>query len=223
MNAKSLWQKAALPLFDPSPVSGVWLRIWWMLAALLLFPSQLSLLMPPQWALATAGIIGLSAAVAPLQKLSLKPLTRHDLAATAMIFPVIMVLSALTVSVWKKILFWCDIPFQEKQALTEIISISSGWSLVAIFAALCIITPVLEEILFRKFIYSLWHNIHAASAFAGTTLLFAIIHFFLSGLPGLLVLGCGFQYIFLKRKNLSCAILLHSSVNISAFIINWLE
>ena len=88
------------------------------------------------------------------------------------------------------------------------------------YVSVCIITPIVEEVLFRRLIYGIIQKYSALAAFAGTALIFALVHFFVPGLPGLFILGCGFQFIFLFRKNLACAMLAHAIVNSLAFFAN---
>ena len=51
-------------------------------------------------------------------------------------------------------------------------------------------------------------------------LLFAAVHLFLVGFPGLFLLGCGFQYLYLRRRNLACSMIAHGIVNTIAFAVN---
>lgn len=222
MNAKYLWQKAALPevVFDDPPLITVWFKIWWGAAALLIFPGVLGIFMLVSWAVFLAGIAGLAVLLFPLDKLKIKIPDRKDRLTAVIFFPLLLLASALITGLWKKILHLCGISFPEKQPLVETLATADRAGVVILFLSICLITPLLEEILFRRYIYSLWHKFHTASAFAGTALLFAGIHFFLPGLPGLFVLGCGFQYVFLKRDNLACAVIIHMLVNATAFAIN---
>ena len=48
------------------------------------------------------------------------------------------------------------------------------------------------------------------------SLIFSLIHFFLLGIPALFVMGLTFQVIYLVRRNLLSAMLMHSVVNLAA-------
>ncbi len=220
MSVKSLWKKLAFAEIEFVPVAGAGFRILWISAALLLFPGILCRFLVPHWALLLAGLSGGFALFMPLKNFPCKRLTVKDIYVMAAAFPGLMLSSALVTELWKKLLSGAGISFPEKQSLAEMISTSSAADAAVLFAAVCIVTPCLEETLFRRLIYSLWHKIHPASAFAGTALLFAAIHFFVTGLPGLFVLGCGFQYVFLKCRNLACAVIVHALVNCTAFFVN---
>jgi membrane protease YdiL (CAAX protease family) len=219
-NVKS-WLKIELHPPVSESIPGVWLRIWWMFAAMLLLPTGLGYCgCSGVAAVILAGLCGLSAGIMPLRLTGLRLMSWRDIGASFAVAAIIILISAAATAVWKIVLNIFHIEFPEKQQLAVLISDLSGFELLTLFIALCIVSPLLEELLFRRMIYEKWYELHADTAFVGTALLFSVIHVFLAGIPGLFILGCGFQYIYLRQKNLCCAVLTHSLVNICAFAVN---
>jgi membrane protease YdiL (CAAX protease family) len=118
---------------------------------------------------------------------------------------------------WRMILTVLNIPFEAEQVAFEVIRNSRGADLWKLFFGLCVFAPLIEELLFRRIVYGFLLRWGWGIAFAGTALLFSMCHFFLAGVPGLFVLGLGFQFMYLKYRNLGAAVMLHSLVNLSAF------
>lgn len=118
---------------------------------------------------------------------------------------------------WRMILTVLNIPFEAEQVAFEVIRNSRGTDLWKLFFGLCVFAPLIEELLFRRIVYGFLLRWGWGIAFAGTALLFSMCHFFLAGVPGLFVLGLGFQFMYLKYRNLGAAVMLHSLVNLSAF------
>ena len=118
---------------------------------------------------------------------------------------------------WRMILTVLNIPFEAEQVAFEVIRNSRGADLWKLFFGLCVFAPLIEELLFRRIVYGFLLRWGWGIAFAGTALLFSMCHFFLAGVPGLFVLGLGFQFMYLKYSNLGAAVMLHSLVNLSAF------
>ncbi len=119
---------------------------------------------------------------------------------------------------WQLLLTVLKIPFEKEQFAAVLIRKSHGVDLVKLFFALCVFTPLIEELLFRRIIYGFFLKWGAGFAFWVAALLFSFCHFFIAGLPGLFILGAGFQFGYLKFRNLSAAVLMHALVNSSAFI-----
>jgi membrane protease YdiL (CAAX protease family) len=99
---------------------------------------------------------------------------------------------------------------------------NAGWrDRIFMYLAVCVVTPVVEEVLFRRIIFGKLATVAPpVVAVIITSLIFAIVHFFIKGLPALFVMGLAFQLIYLMRKNLFSAILLHALVNSIAFFAN---
>ena len=132
----------------------------------------------------------------------------------------IILLGAAVAPLWEELLSFLNIECAKEQEIVELFRSAGKRDRVFILISTCIITPVVEEVLFRRIIYSSWHHIHPPTAFFGTSLIFSLAHFFLMGIPGLLIMGLAFQLAYLIRENLLTAMLLHSVVNTMAFFIN---
>jgi membrane protease YdiL (CAAX protease family) len=114
---------------------------------------------------------------------------------------------------WKYILKSLNIPFQEQQSLLTLAQTLDNMSFVLFAILVCGIVPVAEELLFRRILYAGLLGFGQTTAFFGTAAVFAAFHFFLAGLPGLFLIGLGFQWLYLYRKNLTVSIAAHSFLN----------
>ena len=130
----------------------------------------------------------------------------------------VILISGCATFVWETLLTLFNIPFEKEQFAFVLIRDSRGMDLVKLFFGLCIFTPLIEELLFRRIIYGFFLRWGYGSAFFATALLFSFCHFFTAGLPGLFILGIGFQFAYLKYRNLSAAVLMHAMVNSFAFM-----
>ena len=131
---------------------------------------------------------------------------------------VMMIITGCAAFLWNFLLTVFQIPFENEQFAKGLIREVSGVERVKLFFALCIFTPIIEELFFRRIIYGFFLRFGYGKAFFATALLFSCCHFFIAGLPGLFILGLGFQFGYLKFRNLSAAVLMHSLVNSLAFI-----
>lgn len=90
-----------------------------------------------------------------------------------------------------------------------------------VFLEIVVLTPVLEEILFRYYLFNGIAEIREKGALTFTTIVFAFVH---SGIPlrMLFVLFIGFCFTFLykKKKNLGYSVIMHAVVN---FLGVWTE
>ena len=130
---------------------------------------------------------------------------------------VIILISGVVSVLWQMVLFILNIPFEKEQFAMTLIRESHGGELIKLFFALCVFTPLIEELLFRRIIYGFFLKWGYRFAFLFTALIFSFCHFFIAGLPGLFVLGLGFQLGYLKFRNLSAAVLLHALFNSCSF------
>ncbi|MBS1371683.1 MAG: CPBP family intramembrane metalloprotease [Lentisphaeria bacterium] len=150
-------------------------------------------------------------------KLGIRPLKRGDLWAVLIGLAVMLLLGEAVTSGWKALLDWAGIAYQEKQDILEVISRAN---LPVLFGmALCTIVgaPVAEEIFFRRVLYGLLRPIGTVRAVLLTSLIFSAIHFFLLGIPALFLMGLAFHVIYLVRRNLATAMLMHGVMNLFAF------
>ena len=211
----------------PTPVRDVpfgMLRGWWIVFSVAVLPIPLRWCgIPPAWMPLVCCLTGL-AAVFPLRCMDVRALSLRDVLCSFVSGIALSLLTGGVTLLMKLGLTALRIPFAEKQTLAVLIAESSQFGLAVLFFAVCVLTPVLEEVLFRKLLFGYWRKIHPGSAFWGAVLLFAAVHLFLLGFPGLFLLGCGFQYLYLRRKNLACAMIAHGTVNTIAFAANlWMR
>lgn len=128
-----------------------------------------------------------------------------------------ILISAVVTFLWQILLSILNIPFEKEQFAMTLIRECQGGELIKLFFALCVFTPLIEELLFRRIIYGFFLKWGYRFAFLFTALIFSFCHFFIAGLPGLFVLGLGFQFGYLKYRNLSAAVLLHALFNSCSF------
>jgi uncharacterized protein len=78
------------------------------------------------------------------------------------------------------------------------------------FAAVAVIAPLVEELLFRGYLQTaLAHRLPPLAAVALSALAFALVHMQLYALPALWILGCAFGYLYYKTGSLRFNIVLH--------------
>ena len=215
--------KSAFRCDPPHPVRDVpfgMFRGWWIVFSLAALPIILRWGgIPRIWMPLVCCLFGL-VAVFPLRSVDVRALSLGDVCYSVGFGVVLSLLTGLVTILTRLGLTALHIPFAAKQTLAVLIAESSPLGLAVLFLAICVLTPVLEETLFRKLLFGFWHEIHIGSAFWGSALLFAAVHLFLLGFPGLFLLGCGFQYLYLKRGNLACSMIAHGIVNVIAFAVN---
>ena len=143
----------------------------------------------------------------------------NDVVHAVMFALAIQLVSAAATALWQVVLDHFNIAYFREQPVADLIKkYDSGMRNLLIFST-CVMAPLLEEILFRRIIYGALLKLGTTAAAFAASLLFAAVHFFLLGLPGLLILGLGFQYIFLKKGNLATAVICHATVNTLACIV----
>ena len=121
-------------------------------------------------------------------------------------------------ALWGKLLDLLNISYSSNQPIALLIKKYSGLKQMQILLCACVIIPLLEEVLFRRLVYGLLLRSGFITAVSVTTLIFSILHFFVLGVPGFILLGCGFQICFLCRKNLTAAVMTHMLINSVAVI-----
>lgn len=151
-------------------------------------------------------------------KLPFKMLAVKEMFSLTALALILSVAAGITVWGWKLLLFVLfKFPLDKKQFAVEIIGQYDGMALVKIFFALCIFAPLIEELLFRRIIYGFLLRYGFRFAMVLTAAGFSLCHFFIPGLPGLFLLGLGFQFAALKHRNLAASVWVHSMVNSFAF------
>lgn len=151
------------------------------------------------------------------EKLPMKMLKGGEIGKIAVWAAGLMLASGIVTWLWKQLLAQFNITVAQKQFALELIIQADITGRTQLFFAICVFTPLIEELLFRRIVYGALCRFGMPAAFLGTAMLFSLCHFFIAGLPGLLVLGLGFQFAYLKFRNLTAAVLLHALVNAGAF------
>ena len=145
--------------------------------------------------------------------LQMKMLQRKDWLFVIGRTSLIILLCALVSFLWKYLLKSLNIPFQDQQALLTLAKTLDNKSLIVFAVLVCVIVPISEELLFRRILYTGLLEFGKMTAFFGTAAVFAAVHLFLAGLPGLFLIGLGFQWLYLYRKNLTVSIVAHGFLN----------
>lgn len=146
-------------------------------------------------------------------KCGLRRLCLRDILITIVITAAAIIFSGIVSSHWHNFLTANGVNFAPKQEVLVQIQRVPQRQLLMLLAGTCVITPLIEEILFRRVIYGMLLKLGMIPAFLLTSVLFGIVHFFLAGAPGLIILGMGFHLAFLLTGNLSSAVLAHVLVN----------
>jgi uncharacterized protein len=85
---------------------------------------------------------------------------------------------------------------------------------------ICLVCPILEEIVFRKMIYdSLKRRIGVLAAASVSAFLFSLIHFDFANLLVYMLIGLIFSWIYIKSKNILASIVAHVLMNSVVLII----
>lgn len=117
---------------------------------------------------------------------------------------------------WEMLLRALNVTWKENQTLLELCA-SGSWRRFAVMLALVgVLTPVMEEVLFRRLLYSLLRPLGTWNGLILTSLIFSAVHFFLHGFPALAGIGAVFQWIYLRSGNLAASILAHVIFNFIA-------
>ena len=130
----------------------------------------------------------------------------------------IVIAYAAANALWKMLLKSCGIPFSEEQLLMTLAKNLHGSDFLLFALLVTIPVPVAEELLFRRILYALLRPAGRNFAILSGAAVFAVVHLFLAGLPGLFIIGAGFQLLFLNRKNLAVSIWGHALLNACAVL-----
>ena len=151
------------------------------------------------------------------EKIPLKRLARSEIFEIILFAFALILLTGGVTWLWRFLLKLAGANYAEKQFAMQLIGQCHGRQRIQLFFSLCLFAPIMEELLFRRIIYGSLVRFGAGFAWFGTALLFSTCHFFIAGLPGLFILALGFQFAYLKYRNLTAAILLHALVNAVSF------
>lgn len=107
------------------------------------------------------------------------------------------------------------------QAYTESISLAlSNENVLMLLLSTGIAAPILEEIIFRDWIYNCWSKINIIAAMIISSLLFGMAHMNLVQSTYAFVLGFMFVYINRKFNSILPGIIMHLTVNSSSVILD---
>ena len=130
----------------------------------------------------------------------------------------IIFFAGLASAVWKSFLSACHIPFAENQYLMTLAQNANGLEFVLLAFLVIVPVPIAEELLFRRILFAALLPQGPIIAWLGTAAVFAAAHLFLAGLPGLFIIGLGFQYLYIRRQNLTVSIVSHGLLNACAVL-----
>ena len=139
---------------------------------------------------------------------------KYCLAGTCLVVTACAAITAL----WKLLLKNCGIPFAEEQSLMILAKNIHGMDFLFFALLVTIPIPIAEELLFRRILYALLLPAGRMFAVLSCSAVFAAVHCHIAGIPGLFVVGAGFQLLFLNRKNLLVPIMSHLLFNTCAVI-----
>ena len=152
------------------------------------------------------------------QTLRIRPPDRKDikycLAGTCLIVAACASANAL----WKLLLKSCGIPFAEEQSLMILAKNIHGTDFLLFSLLVTIPIPIAEELLFRRILYALLLPAGRKFAVISCAAIFSAVHLYFAGIPGLFIIGAGFQLLYLSRKNLVVPVMCHLLFNACAVI-----
>ena len=192
---------------------------WRFMLPLIFLGGSIGLLLSP---LVGGGLVGLGLFYAEprgylREKLSVRnEITGEDWLLLFRVLVILLAVNAVLTSVWMSLLRYLGISCAAQQEVAHLIARAPwGMALWMVFSV-TVLSPLFEEILFRRLLYGLLLPLGEKAAFAGTALLFAGIHGFAAGFPALLMMGLAFQYVYQRSGNFLLPCLLHASVNFIA-------
>ncbi|MBO7328583.1 MAG: CPBP family intramembrane metalloprotease [Lentisphaeria bacterium] len=193
------------------------LRVVWILVSIFLLPSIFitALSIPETSAILVSSLAALLACFGRKEELGFKSIiSGSDLLIVAAAYAGIVFLVAIISPLWVEVLNKLQISYATEQDIAALFRDAGFLDHILLFISTCIITPIVEEVLFRRIIYGWFCDLtDSRNAFFITAACFSIAHFFILGIPGLFIMGIAFQLVYLWKKNLLLSILLHALVN----------
>lgn len=148
------------------------------------------------------------------EKLGSRRLNRSDIRIVAIGLIMIYAWNIFATGIWENILRYFGLAFETRQELIKECSGASPAQFLMLVLTAGVLTPFVEEVLFRRLIFGLLRPLGAWAALTITALIFAAAHGFLYGLPALFGLGAVFQLQYLYTGNLRTSIATHMAFNI---------
>ena len=125
----------------------------------------------------------------------------------------IILCSGIVNLIWKICLDFFAISYSKEQYLLTLAKTCSATEFLILSVLVTLIVPVAEELLFRRILFAGLLQFGNKTAWLTTAGVFAAVHLFLAGFPGLFVIGLGFQWLCCRYKNLAASILSHGLLN----------
>ena len=117
-----------------------------------------------------------------------------------------------------------EVKYAKSSSTAELLSFG-GWKMIIVFIGMAVITPILEEIIFRGGIFkALYHKWNFPIAALGSAFLFMLVHVFIPFImPAIFVMGLAFAYLYHKYKSIYAPIMLHMFINgINVIAVNFI-
>lgn len=110
--------------------------------------------------------------------------------------------------------FGDEVKYTKSSSTAELLSVG-GWKMIIVFIGMAVITPILEEIIFRggifRAFYEKWNFPIAAF---GSAFLFMLAHVLIPFImPAIFVMGLAFAYLYHQYKSIYAPIILHMFIN----------
>lgn len=119
---------------------------------------------------------------------------------------------------WLKLLDILKISYSKDVPVEDFIRSCNNYELIAAGIFICILTPVFEEIIFRRIIYDgIKSYLPPITSAVICSMLFASLHGILFQLVPLFALGLYFQFLYIKNEKLGASIFAHAFNNTLAF------
>jgi membrane protease YdiL (CAAX protease family) len=119
---------------------------------------------------------------------------------------------------WGSLLDVLNVPYSKEQEAVKFLQGSTKSVKLLFFVSVCIIAPLSEELLFRRFLYGVLYPFGFYPAFITASFAFGAIHFFLYGLPVLFLIGIMLQWSYCRSRNFAVPVVLHSVINGVSFV-----
>ena len=154
-------------------------------------------------------------------RVGFRKVRKEDLLLCAEALLVMLTVSALLGFFWQQILDLFHIAYEKEQSLVQLAKGADSFVFVRIFLLTAVLVPLMEELVFRRFLYDLMLRLGSTAAFLGTAFIFSVAHGFLLGVPGLFFMGIVFQTVCNMTRNLWCSIITHAMLNASVLLTTW--
>jgi uncharacterized protein len=92
--------------------------------------------------------------------------------------------------------------------------VSKAQSNIEMVVIICVVAPILEEIIFRKILFEAFkRKLGSIAAAIGSALIFSVIHFDFANIANYILIGLVFSLIYIKSKSLMNSMIAHMLMN----------